>query len=191
MATTWNRAVSDTSTDADARLAESDLRATLDAYWSRVCRTLYNLLGDWDRAEDLALDVFYRLHQQPPEDMDVVGTWLYRVATHAGLNALRASKRRSRYEEAAGQLQLQREMPVSPDVELERRQEQARVRWVLARMRPRAAQLLYLRYLGLSYAELAEALNLTPGSIGKLLARAQKEFERRYRALEDSDGTDP
>ncbi|MBN1249973.1 MAG: sigma-70 family RNA polymerase sigma factor [Anaerolineae bacterium] len=191
MATTWNRAVSDTSTDADARLAESDLRATLDAYWSRVCRTLYNLLGDWDRAEDLALDVFYRLHQQPPEDMDVVGTWLYRVATHAGLNALRASKRRSRYEEAAGQLQLQREMPVSPDVELERRQEQARVRWVLALMRPRAAQLLYLRYLGLSYAELAEALNLTPGSIGKLLARAQKEFERRYRALEDSDGTDP
>jgi DNA-directed RNA polymerase specialized sigma24 family protein len=51
------------------------------------------------------------------------------------------------------------------------------------------ARLLYLRHLGLSYAELAETLGLAPGSIGKLLARAHKEFERRYCALEREDET--
>lgn len=176
--------------DADQHLAEAELQEALDQYWARVCRTLYNLTGDWDLAEDLAIEVFYRLHRDPPQDLDVLGTWLYRVATNLGLNALRARRRRERYEADASRLRLQRETPVSPDAALERQQERARVRAVLADMQPRAARLLYLRHLGLSYVELSEALDLAPGSIGKLLARARREFERRYRAWEDRDEAD-
>jgi RNA polymerase sigma-70 factor (ECF subfamily) len=48
----------------------------------------------------------------------------------------------------------------------------------------RSAALLLLRSEGLSYAELAAALNVNPASVGTLLARAQRafrqEFERRY-----------
>jgi RNA polymerase sigma-70 factor (ECF subfamily) len=42
---------------------------------------------------------------------------------------------------------------------------------------------LILRHSGLSYIELAEALDLAPASIGPLLVRAEREFEKRYRAL--------
>ena len=56
-------------------------------------------------------------------------------------------------------------------------------------LKPRAAQLLVLRHSGLSYAEIAQALNVARSSVGTLLARAEKEFERRYRALEADDGT--
>jgi RNA polymerase sigma-70 factor (ECF subfamily) len=56
-------------------------------------------------------------------------------------------------------------------------------------MKPRAAQLLILRHSGLSYADIAAALGVAPGSVGTLLARAEKEFERRYRAVEGSDET--
>ena len=45
-----------------------------------------------------------------------------------------------------------------------------------------------LRHLGLSYAEIAEALDLSPSSIGQLLARAEREFEQRYRHAEKSGG---
>ncbi len=58
-----------------------------------------------------------------------------------------------------------------------------RVREALARMKPAQAQLLILRHSGLSYQELAEALGVKASSIGTLLARAEAEFEKRYREL--------
>jgi RNA polymerase sigma-70 factor (ECF subfamily) len=61
----------------------------------------------------------------------------------------------------------------------ERRQ---RVRAVLGALKPREAQLLLLRASGLAYRELAGALGIEPASVGTMLARAETEFERRYRA---------
>jgi RNA polymerase sigma-70 factor (ECF subfamily) len=52
-------------------------------------------------------------------------------------------------------------------------------------MKPRKAELLILRHTGHSYAEIADILGIASGSVGTLLARAEKDFERRYRARED------
>jgi RNA polymerase sigma-70 factor (ECF subfamily) len=52
-------------------------------------------------------------------------------------------------------------------------------------MNRRKAQILILRHTGHSYAEIADILNVASGSVGTMLARAEKDFERRYRALED------
>ena len=53
-------------------------------------------------------------------------------------------------------------------------------------MKPKSAKILVLRHTGLSYAEIAAAVRVSPKSVGKLLSRAEKEFEQRYRALEGS-----
>ena len=45
---------------------------------------------------------------------------------------------------------------------------------------PRQAELLLLRSHGLSYDELASALDLNPVSIGTLLSRAQHAFRKEY-----------
>jgi RNA polymerase sigma-70 factor (ECF subfamily) len=50
----------------------------------------------------------------------------------------------------------------------------------LIQLKPRDAKLLLLRYSGLSYKELAVALNLSPGSIGSLLTRAERAFAKEY-----------
>lgn len=185
MATTWRGAVS-----AAARPAANQvLNDAVDQHWEGVCRVLYRLVGDWDEAEDLALEVFYRLHQRPPQDFDKLRSWLYRVATNLGYNAIRARKRRRRYEEEAGMFRLEHGESVDPAAEVERQQARARVRRVLAGMQKRPAQLLILRYEGFSYAEIADVLNVAPGSVGTMLARAEKTFERRYRALEDEHET--
>ena len=169
--------------------ADSTFEAAFDAHWSWVCRTLHRLVGDWDEAEDLAQEVFYRLYQRPPQDRRKVAGWLHRTAINAGLNALRARKRRWRYEEEAGTLNLQSANSVDPATEIEHREERQLVRRVLAQMKPRAAKLLVLRHSSLSYAEIAVALNTASSSVGTLLNRAEREFERRYRALEGNDET--
>ena len=56
-------------------------------------------------------------------------------------------------------------------------------RAALAKMNPRQAQLLVMRYSGLAYKDIAQSLNLSPTSIGPLLLRAEREFEKRCRAL--------
>lgn len=150
-------------------------------HWERLCRVVFAILGDWAEAEDLVLETFVQLHRRPPPATDNLGGWLYRVASNLGLNALRARQRRTRYEIQAGAKALETDMPEDPADAFERTQERQRVREVLGKLKPRSSQLLILRHSGLSYAEIAEALDLSPTSVGALLARAEKEFEQQYR----------
>jgi RNA polymerase sigma-70 factor (ECF subfamily) len=167
---------------------DSVLEEAIGEHWSSICETVYYLVGDWQEAQDLALETFWRLHTRGPRNPDSLsnlGGWLYRVATNLGLNAIRARRRRQRYEEAAGALQLKRADPIDPADEVEQRQEKEQVRHVLSHMKPRKAQLLILRYTDHTYAEIADILGVASSSVGTMLSRAEKDFERRYRALED------
>ena len=99
------------SPDTDSQSAERLLEEAFGEHWSWVCQTLHYLVGDWDEAEDLALQVFMRLHQKPPDDVGT-GSWLHRVAMNTGYNALRSRQRRQRYEQAAGMVRLQQTLNV-------------------------------------------------------------------------------
>jgi RNA polymerase sigma-70 factor, ECF subfamily len=159
--------------------------ALFQQQWSPICEVLFRLTGDWHEAEDLALETFMRLYEQPPVDAHNLEGWLYRVATNLGLNALRARKRRWRYETQAvrepGHEMDALGYSVDPALAVEQAQERQRVRATLGRMKPRSAMLLLLRQTGLSYREIATALEIAPGSVGTMLARAEKEFGNKYR----------
>jgi len=102
------------------------------------------------------------------------------VAANLGYNALRAAKRRIKYEEEAGRDALEINALPDPAYEAEQRAERRRVRDTLKRMNARDAQLLILRHSGFAYKEIASALNVSPNSIGTLLVRAEAEFERLF-----------
>jgi RNA polymerase sigma-70 factor (ECF subfamily) len=158
-----------------------DFETLFEEHWNRLCSVLGRILGDPQEAEDLALEAFVQLHRHPPADDYNLGGWLYRVATNLGLNALRARKRRQYYEEQAGSLALDEISPENPAATAERRLESEKIRIALGSMKPRAAQVLILRHSGLPYAEIAGVIGVYSGSIGTLLARAEKEFEELYR----------
>jgi RNA polymerase sigma-70 factor, ECF subfamily len=162
-----------------------DFEAAFDQYWAPLCRMLYQLTGDPDEAEDLALETMLQLYRQPPTDPSNLSGWLYRVGTNLGLNALRARKRRQRYESETSHLDIQATSLEDPATSSEQRMEQERVRTALQAIKPRSMQILLLRHSGLSYAEIATALEVAPGSIGTLLVRAEQEFQR---ALEELPG---
>lgn len=157
--------------------------ALFQQYWNRICEMLYRMTGDWHEAEDLALETFLRLYQQPPADGQNLPGWLYRVAANLGLNALRANRRRGFYEAKAAQDDaLSSQISLDPAQAAERAIVREEVRVVLMKMKPRSAQLLILRHSGLSYAEIASTLDIAPGSVGTLLVRAEQEFEKKYHA---------
>jgi RNA polymerase sigma-70 factor (ECF subfamily) len=168
---------------ARAAVESAAFEALFQQHWERLCRVLYSISGDWAEAEDLALETFVQLHRRPPADTERLGGWLYRVATNKALNALRARKRRQRYESQAGDLVFESDAPEDPETMIEQSQERQRVRAALGAIKPRAAQMLLLRHSGMSYAEIAAALDVSPASVGALLARAEVEFERAYHKL--------
>jgi RNA polymerase sigma-70 factor (ECF subfamily) len=166
-----------------AQSAAQDFETIFVEQWSRVYGVVFRLVGDRVEAEDLALETFWQLYRNPPAKRDNLNGWLYRVAVNLGLNALRARKRRARYEEEAGSLAFDTNRGAEPEYEVERAERRREVQVVLSRMKPRSAKLLVLRHSGLSYKELAAAVKVKPSSVGKSLARAEDEFERIYRQL--------
>jgi RNA polymerase sigma factor (sigma-70 family) len=153
--------------------------------WNAIYRLLVRMTGDPAEAEDLALETFSRLHRQPPKGGEGynLGGWLYRVATNLGLRSIRSFKRREQYEMAAGKDALGEAPENRPAQIFENKEEQRLAQLALAKMNPRRAELLVMRYSGLSYKEIAGSLQLSPTSIGPLLLRAEREFEKTYRSL--------
>lgn len=173
------------STNAQADAHEVEFESLFREYWAFVYRIVRRLVVDPAEAEDLTLETFFRLYQRGPfrEDGFQPGGWLYRVATNLGLRSIRSFKRREGYEVKAGRFALE-EAPETRPVEIQSANEDGETaRQALAAMNERQAQLLVLRYSGMSYKEIAESLGLSPTSIGPLLVRAEREFEERYRAL--------
>lgn len=171
--------------NAQAESISSTFEALFMQHWAQVYRLLYRLVGDHAEAEDLALETFFRLYQRYPlqENEFNLGGWLHRVATNLGLHSIRSWKRRERYEMTAGKYALEETPEVRPAEIVAQAEERHLVRLALAQMNERQSQLLILRYSGLSYAEIAKALDLAPTSIGPLLLRAEREFEKHYLSL--------
>lgn len=169
--------------------ATSGFEAMFLEHWPRVYRLLYGLVGDPAEAEDLALETFFRLYQRHPlpgQDFNL-GGWLHRVATNLGLHSIRGFQRRERYEMDAGKRALS-DAPEERPAELLAQEEERRLaRLVLAGMKEQQSQILVMRYSGMAYKEIARALGLSPTSIGPLLLRAEREFERRYSALVEEE----
>lgn len=170
---------------SETNLSQDEFEFLFSKYWTHVYRILRRLVNDPAEAEDLALETFLRLYQHLPiaEQEFQLGGWLYRVATNLGLRSIRSFKRREHYEITAGKYALEEAPEIQPAEVFAQKENSSLARQVLAQMNERQAQLLVLRYSGLSYKEIASALKLAPTSIGTVLLRAEREFEACYRAL--------
>ena len=156
----------------------SDLEQVFRGHYPRVVAVAARVLGSRDEAEDVAQEVFLSFGRSSVP-ADEAGGWLTVAATHTALNLLRSGRRRTAREEIAGDGPA-----VAPDVAelVISRDEHSSVRAALARLPHRQAAALVLRHSGLSYAEVAAALDLSPGSVGTTVRRAEsvllKELNR-------------
>ncbi|MBO3749227.1 sigma-70 family RNA polymerase sigma factor [Streptosporangiaceae bacterium NEAU-GS5] len=147
----------------------ADLEQIFRSSYPRVVAVAARVLGSRDEAEDVAQEVFLTFGRSAVPAGEAMG-WLSVAAAHTALNHLRSGRRRAVREEAADDGEA-----VSPDVAdaVVTRDERRRVRAALARLPRRQAVVLVLRHSGLSYAEVAAALDLSPGSVGTTVRRAE------------------
>jgi RNA polymerase sigma factor (sigma-70 family) len=166
-------------------IASDSFERLFHEYWAPINRFLTRMVVDPAEAEDLALETFFRLHELRPalnDEFNIRG-WLHRVAVNLALHSIRSFKRREQYEINAGVAALEETSQAQPPEIFAETEDRHIVRLALAQMNPRNAQLLTMRYTGLTYKEIAAAFNLSQTSIGPLLLRAERDFEKRFRAL--------
>jgi len=153
-----------------------DFEAVFRAHYKRVARTITSVVRDPGRAEDLAVEVFWKLWINPRVNGPHVGSWLYRAAMRMGLDELRRQSRREKYERF---FNLFRPVPL-PDQVHEANEVRQRICTVLAAMKSRDAELLLLWTEGQTYEEIAEIIGMNPASVGTFLSRAQRAFRKEY-----------
>jgi len=68
-----------------------------------------------------------------------------------------------------------------------RAEDRAYAQAALAALPERQGKLLLLRYAGLTYNEIAEALDIAPSSVGTLLVRAERAFAAAYGRLNPAE----
>lgn len=162
------------STPAERGAVRADLEQVFRSAYPRVVAVAARVLGARDGAEDVAQEVFLSFGRSSVPAGEAPG-WLSVAAAHTALNHVRSGRRRASREEAASGGDA-----VCPDVAeaVVTLEERRRVRAALARLPRRQAVALVLRHSGLSYAEIAAALELSPGSVGTTVRRAESALRK-------------
>lgn len=177
---------------------ESAFTALFDRWGRPLLHYLQRMVGDSATAEELVQEAFLRVHgardrYQPDAKFS---TWLYRIGTNLALNELRRP-RRSRPHDSADERGDEERAPLrlvtnAPDAEaqFETRRRASRVEEALAEIPERQRMAIWLAAVeGLSYAEVATALETTEKSVKSLVHRARVALaERMAEAGDDGIG---
>src|SRR4051812_25575385 len=171
---------------ASARRSTTAVRADLDAVFRRdyrfVVQVAARVLGSQDEAEDVAQEVFLSFGRSSVPAGEARG-WLSVAAAHTALNLLRSGRRRTARETIVA------DESVVPDVAdaVVTRDDRGRVRAALARLPRKQAVAVVLRHSGLSYTDVAAALDMSPGSVGTTVRRAEAALRKELNPHASSD----
>ena len=161
----------------------SDVERLFRTYNTALVRYLTRRLGDRDWAEEVAQETFVRALRQ--ETITNERAWLFAVATNLVRDEARKDARRRRH--LALLAEEEKESAVEPEATpLERAQEMAFARKAVDALAEKDRLALLMREEGLDYSEIAEALSLSPGSVGTTLSRARRRLVESYEALQQA-----
>jgi RNA polymerase sigma-70 factor (ECF subfamily) len=166
------------------RLRRGDPRAFEDlviAYQHRVFGVALRMLGNRAEAEELAQEVFLRVHRSIGEFRGEakLSTWLYAIASRLCLNRLTSGERRAVRQGEETLLRLA-SREVGPAEEVERSELETALHRAIAELGEERRIVVVLRDLeGLSYEEIAAALELELGTVRSRLHRARMDLREK------------
>ena len=158
--------------------------ALVAAYWSRVFGKFVRQVGDRQEAEDLSQEVFLRLYRSRKRyrPRAKLATWVFFIARNVGRNALR--RRRRKKLTPVGLAFDGEDFPglglltddAAPAAPLERAELARLVRGAVAGLNGRQRRAVELQFDDQSYAQIADALAMSPKAAKSLLYRARNEL---------------
>ena len=182
--------------DLMAKAATDDTKAFTELvrrYQTRVIHLVSRLLNDRVVSEDLAQEVFVRvhLHRRNYRTGSKFSTWLFTIAANLAKNEIRRRKRRKNWtslDEMQEQLQdasMQFADPkANKEVDLEREQLSGVVGQAIATLPERYRVALVLRDIdGLAYEEISQILKIPGGTVRSRINRARLMLKRKLEPM--------
>ena len=114
---------------------------------------------------------------------DKPSPWLVSVARNLLRDERRGAARRWELLELRGATDDLHRPPASPESDVLADETATQVRRTLAAIAPRDRHMLLLRQEGYTYREIAEAMDVSPASVGTMLVRATEAFRRAFEEM--------
>ena len=160
-------------------------RALYEAHKDKVYSiALYFFHGDPAAASDATQQVFLKLitNIKGFRGDSEFSTWLHRLVVNTCLDGSRKSKSRERSEDPVDLVRIVD--PTSQDEDMARRQVASRVQAALSSLPPKLRMPILLRYFEeLSYAEMAETLQCSAGTVASRLNQGHKLLAQKLERL--------
>ncbi len=159
----------------------------LEKHRSAVVHFLYRMVQNSAVAEELAQEVFLRVYRSRGtyEPTAKFTTWLFRIATHLALNALRDNRNerlQDRLDDDSSEMPVRQVSDSRPSVEqsMVYQAKLAEVRRAIALLpdKQRAAVLMH-KYEEMEYSQIAKVLNCSESAVKSLLFRAYEALRAR------------
>src|SRR5215467_9760757 len=159
----------------------------LDKHRSSVVHFLFRMVQNHAVAEELAQEVFLRVYRSRStyEPTAKFTTWLFRIATHLALNALRDGRNersQERLDDESGGLPARQVSDRRATVEqwMVYEAKLAEVRSAIAALpeKQRAAVLMH-KYQEMEYSQIAKVLSCSESAVKSLLFRAYETLRAR------------
>lgn len=175
--------------DIETRLVEKARAGDAEAFGliferskNMVWNVAYRMTGDFDEAEDLAQDVFVTAWRKLASfrGESAFSTWLYRITVNKALNAKKSGRALHRLsdEETANLVDMEAFTHQNPSAGVEQLETERILAGLLARLEPERRLALILREIeGLSYEQIAEAMDTPVGTVRSRISRAREELE--------------
>ncbi len=154
----------------------------VETYHRLVISVAFRICGDTHLAEDIAQDTFMKAWQQLPnfqaERSTSFRAWLCRIAHNRSIDLLRQNR---------PETELDPHLPAQttrPDRQVERDETATEVQAAILRLPETSRTALILReYEGLSYAEIADTLEIPIGTVMSRLYHARKRLTKELTPL--------
>jgi RNA polymerase sigma-70 factor (ECF subfamily) len=172
----------------------------VDRFRNRLVGLLLQLIGNAADAEDLAQEVFlrvYRVRQRYRAEARL-STWLYAIALNLARNARRAQRRRREFAHSirhCGHVgprpggRVLYDSVDQPARKIEREELAAVVRRAVGGLKGRQRLAVWLnKFEGMSYADIARVMDVTPPVVKSLLCRARMRLRKALHEYVHLDG---
>jgi RNA polymerase sigma-70 factor (ECF subfamily) len=159
----------------------------LEKHRTPVVNFLYRMVQNHAVAEELAQEVFLRVYRSRGtyEPTARFTTWMFRIATHLALNALRDGKNerlQERLDDDSGDLPVKQVFDRKPSVEqsmvYEAKMDEVRRAISVLPEKQRAAVLMH-KYEEMEYSQIAKVLSCSESAVKSLLFRAYETLRAR------------
>ena len=159
----------------------------LEKHRSSVVHFLYRMMQNSAVAEELAQEVFLRVYRSRAtyEPTAKFTTWLFRIAMHLALNALRDHKHerlQERLDVESSDMPVRQVSDARPSVEqwmvYQARLQEVRQAIAALPEKQRAAVLMH-KYEEMEYSQIAKVLNCSESAVKSLLFRAYEALRAR------------